>query len=438
MAVSGSILGNAVQRVEDPRLLRGEARYVDDFTPPETVHVAFVRSSMAHARVVRIDTGDAERSPGVLLVATHDTLGLAPVQGFVMLPPAFNRPPLANGVVRFVGDIVAVVAAETRAQAVDAAEAVLAEYDPLPVVVDPEVALADDAPLLFPEHGSNLAIEFDFGEDPTIFDDADLVVEGRFVNQRLAAVPMEANGVLVEPGTGDELTVTVPTQGPFGVREPLAGALGLDPALVRVIAPAVGGGFGAKQGAYCEYVIAAALARRLGRPVKWTESRSENMVSMSHGRAQVQYVELGVKRDGRIVGLRARVVADGGAYPAVGAFLPYLTRMMGQGVYEIPKVEISARSAVTNTTTTARVSGCRSARGHADARADHRHRRGRARSGPGRDPPAQPPGTRAVPLDHRDRRELRRRRLLPRTRRGAAHRRVRRAAPGADGSAHAR
>ncbi|MDQ1430487.1 MAG: aerobic carbon-monoxide dehydrogenase large subunit [Actinomycetota bacterium] len=352
MPDSGSILGNPVQRVEDPRLLRGEARYVDDLTPPQTVHVAFVRSSMAHARLGAVDTGDAERMPGVLLVATHDTLGLADVQGFIMLPPAFNRPPLANGVVRFVGDIVAVVVAETRTQAVDAAEAVIVEYEPLPVVVDPEAALADDAPLLFPEHGSNLAIAFDFGADPTIFDDADLVVEGRFVNQRLAAVPMEPNGVLVEPGADGGLTVTAPTQAPFGVRDPLAAALGLDPAQVRVVAPAVGGGFGAKSGAYCEYVIAAALAHRLERPVKWTESRSENMVAMTHGRAQVQYVELGLKRDGRIVGLRARIVADGGAYPLTGAFLPFLTRMMGQGVYDIPKVEINSRSAVTNTTPT--------------------------------------------------------------------------------------
>jgi aerobic carbon-monoxide dehydrogenase large subunit len=338
-------------------LLHSTPHYVDDLTPPRTVHVAFVRSSMAHARLVGVDTGDAERMPGVLLVATHDTLGLAPLQGFVMLPPAFNRPPLAQGVVRFVGDIVAVVVAETRTQAVDAAETVIVDYDPLPVVVDTEAALADDAPMVFPEHGSNLAIAFEFGEDPTIFDDADLVVEGRFVNQRVAPVPMEPNGVLVEPGADGGLTVTVPTQGPFGVRDPLAGALGLDPSLLRVVAPAVGGGFGAKQGVYCEYVIAASLARRLDRPVKWTETRSENLVAMVHGRAQVQYAELGVKRDGRIVGLRARIVADAGAYPAVGAFLPFLTRMMGQGVYEIPKVEISAYSAVTNTTPTAAYRG---------------------------------------------------------------------------------
>ena len=350
MPTSGSILGNAVRRVEDPRLLRGEARYVDDFSPPGTLHLAFVRSSMAHARLVEVDTSEAMTMPGVVSVATHDTLGLADVHGFVMLPPAFNRPPLARDTVRFVGDIVAAIVAETRAQAVDAAEAVVVDYEPLPAVVDAEAALAEGAPLLFPEHGSNLVIDFDFGTDPTIFDDADVVVEGRFVNQRVAVVPMESNGVLVEPQPDGSLVVTVPTQAPFGVRDPLAGALGMEPEQVRVLAPAVGGGFGAKQGAYCEYIIAAALARSLARPVKWAETRSENMVAMCHGRGQVQYAELGLERDGRIVALRARIVAEGGAYPVTGAFLPYLTRMMGQGVYDIPKVEISARTALTNTT----------------------------------------------------------------------------------------
>jgi carbon-monoxide dehydrogenase large subunit len=357
MTSTGSILGNPVRRVEDPRLLRGEAEFVEDLTPLGTAHLVFVRSSMAHARLTTVDTAAAATIPGVVLVATHDTLGLPKLQGFVMLPPAFNRPPLADGVVRFVGDIIAVVVAETRAAAIDAAEAVIVDYEPLPVVVDPEAALAADAPLLFPEHGSNLAIEMAFGEDATIFDGADVVVKARFVNQRLAAVPMESNGVLVEPGPDDKLTVTVPTQGPFGVRDPLAAALGLEPAQVRVVAPAVGGGFGAKSGAYCEYVIAAAVARRLERPVKWTETRSENMVAMTHGRAQVQHVELGVTRDGIITGLRGRIVGDGGAYPAIGAFLPYLTRMMSQGVYDIPKVEISIRSAATNTTPTAAYRG---------------------------------------------------------------------------------
>jgi len=357
MTATGSILGNPVRRVEDPRLLRGEADFVEDLTPLGTAHLVFVRSSMAHARLTTVYTAAAATMPGVVLVATHDTLGLPTLQGFVMLPPAFNRPPLADGVVRFVGDIIAVVVAETRAAAIDAAEAVIVDYEPLPVVVDPEAALAADAPLLFPEHGSNLAIEMAFGEDATIFDGSDVVVKARFVNQRLAAVPMESNGVLVEPGPDDKLTVTVPTQGPFGVRDPLAAALGLELAQVRVMAPAVGGGFGAKSGAYCEYVIAAAVARRLERPVKWTETRSENMVAMTHGRAQVQHVELGVTRDGIITALRGRIVGDGGAYPGIGAFLPYLTRMMSQGVYDIPKVEISIRSAATNTTPTAAYRG---------------------------------------------------------------------------------
>ena len=219
-----------------------------------------------------------------------------------MLPPVFNRPPLADGVVRFVGDIVAAVVAETRAQAVDAAEMVVVDYDPLPVVIDPEAALDASAPILFPEHGTNVCLEFNFGEDPDILEGSDVVVTGRFVNQRLAAVPMEPNGILVAPGADGMLEITVPTQAPFGVRDGVAAAVGLDPDKVHVVAPAVGGGFGAKTGAYCEHVIAAALAMQLDRPVKWTETRSENMVAMNHGRGQVQHVEMGLKRDGTIVG----------------------------------------------------------------------------------------------------------------------------------------
>jgi len=355
MPTSGSILGNAVRRTEDPRILSGEARYFDDMPVAGLAHVVFVRSTMAHALVESIDTSEAAEMPGVVAVYTAADLGLRPLQGFAMSPPAFARPPLASDRVRFVGDIVAVVVAETRAQAMDAAELVIVDYDPLPAVVDVEAALEDGAPLLFPDHGSNVAIEFNFGEDPTVFDGADLVVEGRFVNQRLAAVPMEPNGILVELGTDDDpdgLTVHVPTQNPHGVRDSLAEVLGLEPEQVRVVAPAVGGGFGAKAGLYPEHVIAAAAARKLGRPVKWAETRSENMVAMNHGRGQIQYIELGLKRDGTIVGLRARVVAEAGAYPNIGGFLPFLTRSMAQGVYRIPKIEFNSVSAATNTTTT--------------------------------------------------------------------------------------
>jgi len=355
MATSGSILGNPVQRVEDPRILLGEAKYFDDLEPTGCTHVAFVRSTMAHAKITGVDTTEAEGMLGVLGVYTKDTLELAPLQGFVMLDAVFSRPPLADGVVRFVGDTIAAVVAESRAQAVDAAEMVVVDYDPLPVVVDAEAALEDGAPLLFPEHGSNEALDLAVmgaTADPTILDGAEVVVSGRFVNQRVAAVPMEPNGVLVEPGANGSLTVTAPTQGPHGTRDALATALGMEPDQVRVIAPAVGGGFGAKTGVYCEQIVAAAIAQKLGRPVKWTETRTENMLSMNHGRGQVQYVDLGLTRDGKVQAVRARVVCDAGAYPAIGAFLPFLTRMMGQGVYDIPKVEVTARSATTNTTTT--------------------------------------------------------------------------------------
>lgn len=355
MATSGSILGNPVKRVEDPRILLGEAKYFDDLAPAGCLHIVFVRSTMAHARINGIDTSEAEGMPGVVTVRTKDNLELAGVQGFVMLDAVFNRPPLADGVVRFVGDIVAAVVAETRGQALDAAEMIAVDYDPLPVVIDPEAALEEGAPLLYPDHGSNEALDLAVmgaTEDPTILDGAEVVVSGRFVNQRLAAVPMEPNGILVEHTDDGGIVATVPTQAPFGVRDSLAPAVGLEPDKVRVVAPAVGGGFGAKTGTYCEHVIATAIALELKRPMKWTETRSENMVSMNHGRGQIQYVDMALTRDGTIQAVRARIVCDGGAYPAIGAFLPFLTRMMGQGVYEIPKVEVTAKTAVTNTTAT--------------------------------------------------------------------------------------
>jgi len=357
VATSGSILGNPVRRTEDPRILRGDADYFDDLPVEGLLHVAFVRSTMAHARIESADTSEAAAMPGVEAVYTADDLGLEPGQGFAMVPAALARPPLARDVVRFVGDIVAVVVAETRAQAVDAAEMVIVDYDPLPTVIDPEAALADDAPLLFPDHGSNLAIEFNFGDDPSILDDADVVVEGRFLNQRLAPVPMEPNGILVELDGDDGLTVHVPSQNPHGVRDPLAGVVGLDEDRIRVVATTVGGGFGAKSGLYPEFAIVATAARKLGRPLKWSETRSENMTAMTHGRGQIQYIELGLKRDGTFTGLRGRIVCDGGAYPGVGAFLPYLTRSMSQGVYRIPKIEMNSKSAITNTTPTAAYRG---------------------------------------------------------------------------------
>jgi carbon-monoxide dehydrogenase large subunit len=284
-------------------------------------------------------------------------LDLAPIQGFIMLPPVFARPVFATERVRFVGDIVAAVVAETRAQAVDAAEMVIVDYEPLPAVTDAEAAMAKDAPLLFPEHGSNLAIEFSFGDEPTVFDGAELIVQETFINQRVAAVPMESNGIIAMGDGEGGLVCHVPTQGPHALVDPIAAAVGLNADQIRVAAPAVGGGFGAKAGMYVEYAVAAKAALVLDRPVKWTETRSENMVAMTHGRGQIQHVEMGLKRDGEIVGVRVKIYADGGAYPTIGAFLPFLTRTMSQGVYRIPTVEFTSWSAATNTTPTAAYRG---------------------------------------------------------------------------------
>jgi carbon-monoxide dehydrogenase large subunit len=355
MARSGSILGNSVQRLEDPTLLTGAGKYVDDLVEANAAHVAFVRSPVAHGTITSVDTGEAESAPGVLAVysaADGKDLGLPAFQGFPMMPAEVNRPVFAKERVRFVGDIVAAVVAETKAQAVDAAEMVVVDYEPLPVVTTAEAALADGAPILFPEHGSNICFASTFGEDVDALEDAEAVAEVTMVSQRLAGVPMECNGIVAVPGEpAGGVTCWVSHQAPHGAHAAMAPMLGLEPEQLRVACPWVGGGFGPKAAVYVEYLVAAAAARALGRPVKWTETRSEDMVSLVHGRDYVMTAKLGTKLDGTIVGLDAKVVASGGAYPAIGAILPMLTQMMSPGVYAVPKVHFDAVTAATNTTT---------------------------------------------------------------------------------------
>jgi carbon-monoxide dehydrogenase large subunit len=345
-----SILGNPVRRVEDPRILLGGARYVADLDLPAGLTAHFVRSTMAHARLESVDTAAAAKMPGVAGVYAADDLALSDLPGFPMAPSVMSRPPLARGTVRFVGEAVAVVVAETAEQAADAAGEVIVDYDPLPGVSDAEAALAEGAPLLFPDAGSNLATEFDFGRIPDVLDGADRVVQARIRNQRLAPVPLEVNAAAAAPEGDDRLTLWVSSQHPFGLRDPLAGALGIPSDKVRVACPAVGGGFGAKIPIYPEYVVIAAVARRLGRPVRWVETRTESMMGLVHGRDQTQHVEIGVKADGTIVGLRGNIIANAGAYPAIGALLPSFTRNMSSGVYAIPKIDVKTTAVVTNTT----------------------------------------------------------------------------------------
>jgi aerobic carbon-monoxide dehydrogenase large subunit len=342
-------LGATVRRLEDPPLVTGAARYTDDLQAPGALHAAFVRAPLAHARVVAIDADAARKLPGVVGVFTAADLGLPPIAPG-MAPEAFARPTLAGDLVRFMGEAVAVVVAETHAQALDAAELVEVDYDPLEVVADPLAALEPEAPSLFPAHGSNLVAEVPWSGEPAKVDDAEVVVRARLVNQRVAAAPMEPGAILAAPGEdGESLTVWLPHQAPFWARGGIAGALGMEPERVRVIIPAVGGAFGARIATFPEHVVVAALARRLGRPVRQRESRSETMLATCHGRAQVQDVELGATRDGVVTDLRVQLVADGGAYPGDAAIMPGGTRLMICGPYRIPRVEVRTRIAVTNT-----------------------------------------------------------------------------------------
>jgi carbon-monoxide dehydrogenase large subunit len=348
MAISStSRLGDSPRRLEDPPLIRGQGRYTDDLPAPGSLHAHFVRSGWAHAEIRAGETAAAAAAPGVVGVFTAADLALGTLAAD-SVPAAMARPVLATGRVRFTGEPIAVVVAETRAQAVDAAELVWVDLEPLDVLVDPLTALDDGAPQLF--DGGNLATEGTVGA-PGALDDAEVVVRASFVNQRVSSVPMEPAAALAEPDpeTGG-IVLHVPTQAPFSARSAVAAMLGLDEERVRVVAPAVGGGFGARIATAPEQVAIAALAHRLGRPVRYVDPRSDTMVAMAHGRGQRQEVELGARRDGTLTGLRVRVTADCGAYPEDAVEMPTLTGMMAAGTYRVPKVDFAYRCVVTNTT----------------------------------------------------------------------------------------
>jgi carbon-monoxide dehydrogenase large subunit len=349
-------LGEEVRRVEDPPLVTGAARYTEDLAIPGALNAAFVRSVMAHARITRVDTGEAAGMPGVVAVLTAADLGLPPM-GPGLGPPELARPALASEVVRFIGEAVAVVVADTREHAVDAAEAVAVDYDPLPVVTDPAEAVSEEAPSLFSDRG-NVAVEVPWKGDSAKVEEADVVLRTRMVNQRVNPAPMEPSAEVAapDPETGGVI-VWAQTQAPFFTKAAVCTALGLDAEKVRVVAPAVGGAFGARIVTYPEQVVVAALALRLERPVRYVETRSETMLSMSHGRGQVQEVELGATADGVITDLRVRIIADGGAYPGEAALMPGMTVMMLCGPYRIQRVEGHTRTVATNSSPVAAYRG---------------------------------------------------------------------------------
>jgi aerobic carbon-monoxide dehydrogenase large subunit len=350
-----SILGTRVLRTEDPRFLTSGGVYTDDVVDERLTgacHVFFVRSPVAHARIQRIDVSAALAAPGVIAVYTGADLAELPE---IKPGPLFNqemtRPVLATDKVRYVGDPVAIVVTEQAYQGEDAVELVDVDYDVLPAVIDFADA-ASDTVLLYEGAGTNVAANFGDASqlDEHLFDECEVMVTRTILNQRVAPAPMETRAAAAAWDSAGRLTAWIPNQGAQGTKAGLARLLGLPPGQVRVITPDVGGAFGAKFGADPEHALVAWVARQLGRPARWTETRYENLVAMTHGRAQLQTVTIGGRRDGTVLAYRLEVIQDSGAQVRIGAMLPFLTILMTPGPYAIPRAESVAKSVVTTTT----------------------------------------------------------------------------------------
>jgi len=316
-------MGSSVLRKEDPALLTGHAGFTDDIHLPGMLHFALLRSPHAHAKVLSVDVSAARERPGVVAVFTGEDLaeewaiGIPtgwPVTEDIKIPDHW---PLARGEVNHAGDGVAVVVATDRYKAQDALEFIDVEYEVLPVVVDVEAALEEGSPLVHEDLGTNKCYTWPLGtgDIDKAFEEADVVVSGRYIQQRLIPSAIEPRAVVVnpEPATG-ALTVYSSTQVPHFVKDILALVCGVSETKLRVVAPEVGGGFGGKLNVYAEEALALALARRLKTPVKWVEDRSENHLASTHGRGQVQHIQLAAKRDGKILGMKVKLLADMGAY----------------------------------------------------------------------------------------------------------------------------
>jgi carbon-monoxide dehydrogenase large subunit len=360
-SASARVFGSGIRRREDPRLLTGTARYTADFTLPGMVHAAILRSPHGHARIRRIDTSRAKQAPGVVAVFTSaDTeSALQCIPCAWLLPNAGLKispyKALATDVVRYVGDAVAVVVAESAYQAYDALEAIDVDYEPLPAIVDPRKASEAGAPQLHADIPGNVAFHWtvEGGDVAAAFASAPVVVRDRIIQQRLIPTAMETRGAVAQytPATG-ELTLWNTTQNPHIVRFIMSLVTGVPEDRLRVVAPEVGGGFGSKIPQIQGDFVTAFCAIKLGRPVKWIETRSENYQSTTHGRDHVQDVELAASSDGRILGLRGTVWAGMGAYLSTAApgIPTILHGLMLSGPYQVPAVKEDVYGVYTNTT----------------------------------------------------------------------------------------
>ena len=358
--MSTKIFGSGIRRREDPRLITGSATFTDDISLPGMVHAAMLRSPHAHAKITRIDTSKAAGAPGVVAVYTGADIegALQPMPCAWLVPDSDLKvapyPCIARDVVRYTGDIVAVVVAEDRYQAEDALESIDVDYDPLPVVTNPKAATASQAPQLHPDIAGNQAFHWvvSGGDVDAAFDNAEVVVSERIIQQRLIPNAMETRAAVAQYNQASgELTLWNTTQNPHIARFLCSGVTGIPEDRLRVIAPEVGGGFGSKIAVYPSDIVTVFCSKRIGRPVKWTETRSENYHATTHGRDHVQEVELAGTKDGTITGLRCSVWAGMGAYLSTAApgIPTILHGLMLSGSYNIPAIKEDVYGIYTNT-----------------------------------------------------------------------------------------
>ena len=353
-------LGRPIKRKEDAKLLHGRTNWTDNIQLPGTLHMAILRSPFAHAKITKLDVSGALQQPNVVAAYGADELGdlngsvpcVWPVTDDIVMP---DFPSLAKGKVRQVGDCVAVVLATDAKHAADALEAIDVEYEPLDAIVDMEAALAPDSPLLHEDAGTNQCYVYNLGGG---YDDArakaDVVVKRRFINQRLIPAFMEPRSVVAAPmGMSDEITVWSSTQIPHVLRVLIALVTGIPENNLRIVAPDVGGGFGGKLQIYREEILVTQIARKLGRPVKWTESRSEDMVATHHGRDQIQDIEIAATKDGTLLGLKVDLLANMGAYlQIITPGTPLLGMFMYPAIYKMDAYDFQCTGVFTSTTPT--------------------------------------------------------------------------------------
>ena len=371
------LIGERVKRREDPRLIQGRGTYVDDLKIAGMRHIAFKRSDIAHGRITSIDTSAAEQMDGVEAVFTGADIAkiLAPMPIATPFPSPEHRA-VAVDVVRFAGEPVALVVASDRYTARDAADAIVVKYDPLPAVVDPEMAMKGQPVVIHPDFKNNLAValvpsgtgvapDMSSVDDTAVnkaFAEADVLISQRMVNHRLVPNAMEPRGVVAhwEPGK-DTMTIWSSTQNPHILKTMIAAMNGLGQHQVRAIAPEVGGGFGAKINIYAEEYVCSVVSKKLGMPIKWIEDRSEAFVATTHGRDILAYVDLAARKDGKVLGLKLRLIADIGAYNMLlTAAIPTLTMLMANATYDIPAIRTTLDGSLHQQDTDRRLSRRRS------------------------------------------------------------------------------